>query len=265
MSPDTLSRGDPEATPRPAPEPAGRGAGSDPLRTMTFLEHLDELRSTLFRMLIVAGVATTGAWFVSPRILDLLVPPSVGTVHTFGLSEGFMIRFKVSAITGLVVAVPFLLAQLWSFVAPGLFRHERRVVLPVVISSTGLFYLGVAFAYVAVVPKTVGWLLSYTGQRITPLINVTQYFGFVAKFCLAFGVMFQLPLVMVLLSALGIVSPHTLWKQWRYGVVLIFVVAAWLTPPDAVSQCMMAGPIVVLYMLSIGLAFLLAPKRRSRD
>lgn len=262
MSPDTVSREPRAPSPGSAPDPAGEGR--EPLRTMTFLEHLDELRSTLFRMLIVAGVATTGAWFISPRILDLLVPPSVGTVHTFGLSEGFMIRFKVSAITGLVAAVPFLLAQLWSFVAPGLFRHERRVVLPVVISSTGLFYMGVAFAYLAVVPKTVSWLLSFTGQRITPLINVTQYFAFVAKFCLAFGLMFQLPLVMVLLSALGIVSPHTLWKQWRYGVVLIFVVAAWLTPPDAVSQCMMAGPIVVLYLLSIGLAFLLAPKRRSR-
>jgi len=263
VSPDTLPRGDPASVGRPTPgQPDGPGRTPDSLQTMTFLEHLEALRSTLVRMLVVTAVATTGAWFVSERILDLLVPPNVGTVHYFGLSEGFMIRFKVSVVTGLMAAIPFLLAQLWSFVAPGLFRHEKRVVLPVLGSSTALFYFGVVFAYVGVVPKTIGWLLSFTGERMTPVINVTQYFMFVAKFCFAFGVMFQLPLVMVLLAALGIVSPHTLWKQWRYGVVLIFVVAAWLTPPDAVSQCMMAGPIVVLYLLSIGLAFLLAPKRR---
>jgi sec-independent protein translocase protein TatC len=138
-------------------------------------------------------------------------------------------------------------------------------VAPVLLGSTTLFYFGVVFAYMGVVPKTIGFLLSFAGERLTPVINVTQYFMFVAKFCFAFGVVFQLPLVVVMLSALGLVSPQRLWKTWRYGILIIFVFAAWLTPPDAVSQVLMAGPIIVLYLASIGLAFLLARRRRRRQ
>jgi sec-independent protein translocase protein TatC len=234
------------------------------LKSMTFFQHLEELRSTLIKMAVLTVVASAAAWFVSDRILAMLVPPDVGQVHYFGPTEGFMIRLKVSLVIGLLVAMPLLLLQIWSFVAPGLFRHERRLVLPVLISSTGLFYFGVAFAYVAVVPKMMGFFLSFSGQRLQPMINVTQYFVFVAKFCLAFGTVFQLPLVIVLLSWTGLVTPQQLWSKWRYGTMLIFLGAAWLTPPDAISQLMMAIPIVVLYVGSIGLSFLMYRRRRKR-
>lgn len=238
---------------------------ADSLKTMSFLQHLEELRTTLVRMLIVAAVASGAAWFVSDRILALLVTADMGQVHYFGPTEGFMIRLKISFVMGLLVAMPMLLLQLWAFVAPGLFRHERRFVLPVLLASTGLFYFGVAFAYVGVVPKMMSFFLSFSGQKLQPMINVTQYFGFVAKFCLAFGAVFQLPLVIVLLSWFGLVTPQQLWSKWRYGTLVIFVAAAWLTPPDAFSQMMMAIPIVVLYMGSIGLSFLLARRRRRRQ
>lgn len=234
------------------------------MKTMPFLRHLEELRTTLIRMIVVTVAGAIGAWFVAEPILDLLVTPDLGAVHYFGPTEGFLIRVKVSLVTGLLVAVPFLLAQIWSFVAPGLFQHEKRAVLPVLVSSTTLFYFGVAFAYAGVVPKTVQFLMSFSGDRLVPMINVTQYFVFVAKFCLAFGIVFQLPLVIVMLAALGLVSPRQLWRTWRYGVLLIFIFAAWLTPPDPASQILLAVPVVVLYVGSIGLAFLLARRRRRR-
>ena len=242
------------------------GPPSDPesLKTMTFLQHLEELRTTLVRLMILTAAASCGAWFISDRLLTLLVAPDLGQVHYFGPTEGFMIRLKISVVVGLLVAMPLLLLQVWRFVAPGLFRHERRFVLPILLGSTGLFYFGVAFAYVGVVPKMMSFFLSFSGERLEPMINVTQYFAFVAKFSLAFGVIFQLPLVIVLLSWFGLVTPRQLWSKVRYGIIGIFVVAAWLTPPDAISQIMMAVPVVVLYLGSMGLAFLLAKKKRQR-
>ncbi len=260
MSPDVSTSDTPIPERSEAEQAAARA--SDSMATMPFLKHLEELRKTLIRMIVVTVVTACGAWFVADPILDLLVTPDLGEVHYFGPTEGFLIRIKVALVTGLLVAVPFLLAQLWSFVAPGLFQHEKRAVLPVLVSSTLLFYFGVAFAYAGVVPKTVQFLMSFAGEKLVPMINVTQYFGFVAKFCLAFGIVFQLPLVIVMLAALGLVSPRQLWRTWRYGVLVIFIFAAWLTPPDPASQILLAGPVVVLYVGSIGLAFLLARRRK---
>lgn len=245
----------------PLPPPPRRG---DELGIMSFTQHLEELRKTLFFMIGVAAVAAAGGWFVAPRILDLIVTPKLDKVYFSSPSEGFMIQMKVSLVFGGLVALPLLLGRLWSFVAPGLFKHERRTVIPVLVSGAVLFYGGTVFAFYTVVPRMVDFFLSFSGSRITPLINVTEYFMFVAKFCLAFGLAFQLPLVIVLLAALGLVTPQQLWSQWRYGVIIIFIIAAWLTPPDAVSQVMMGGPLVVLYLLSILVAFIVARRRRKR-
>jgi sec-independent protein translocase protein TatC len=231
---------------------------------MSVFEHLEELRRTLFFVLIVAAVAGCGAWFVAEPALDVLVPPELGTVYYSSPAEGFMIRLKASAVIGLLVALPLVVARLWGFVAPGLFRHEKRAVVPVLVAGSLLFYGGLAFGYFAVVPRMVTFFLSFSGERLSPLLNVTQYFMFVAKFCLAFGIAFQMPLVIVLLAALGVVSPRRLWSQWRYGVIGIAVLAAWLTPPDAVSQIMMGAPLVALYFLSLLAAFLVARRRGRR-
>lgn len=242
-----------------SPEPVTRGE----LEVMSFWEHLDELRSTLIFVLAVAGVAACGAWFISQRVLDVLVTPGLDKVYFSSPSEGFMIRMKVSGVIGLLVVLPLVLGRLWSFVAPGLFRHEKRAVVPVLVSGSILFYVGTGFGYFLVVPRMVSFFMSFAGQKMSPLINVTEYFMFVAKFSLAFGLAFQLPLVIVLLAALGIMTPKQLWKQWRYGVVLIWIIAAWLTPPDAGSQIMMGVPLTVLYLLSIGLAFIVARRRQK--
>lgn len=245
----------------PMPPPARR---NDDLGIMSFTQHLEELRRTLFFMIAVAGVAAAGGWFIAPKILDLLVAPKLDKVYFSSPSEGFMIQMKVSLVFGGLVALPLLIGRLWSFVAPGLFKHERRAVVPVLVAGSLLFYGGTVFAFYTVVPRMVDFFLSFSGSRITPLINVTQYFMFVAKFSLAFGLAFQLPLVIVLLAALGVVTPKQLWSQWRYGVIIIFIISAWLTPPDAVSQVMMGGPLVVLYLASILVAYLVARRRKRR-
>ena len=245
----------------PLAPPPRRG---DELGIMSFTQHLEELRKTLFFMIGVAGVAATGGWFLAPKILDLVVTPKLEKVYFSSPSEGFMIQMKVSLVFGGMVALPLLLGRLWSFVAPGLFKHERRAVVPILVAGAILFYGGTVFAFYTVVPRMVEFFLSFAGSRITPLINVTEYFMFVAKFSLAFGLAFQLPLVIVLLAALGIVTPKQLWAQWRYGVIIIFIISAWLTPPDAVSQVMMGAPLVVLYMLSILVAVVVARRRRKR-
>lgn len=239
-------------------------APAQDLRVMSFLDHLEELRRTLLHVLVVTAVAATGGWFAAGPVLDRLVPAAVDRVYFSSPAEGFMIRLKVSIVLGLLVALPLVLGRLWSFVAPGLFRHEKRTVVPLLALGTLLFYGGLAFAYLGVVPRMIDFFLSFSGRRLAPLLNVTEYFFFVAKFCLAFGLAFQLPLVIVLLAAFGLVTPRRLWSQWRYGVILIFVVAAWLTPPDIVSQVLMGAPLVVLYMLSIGAAFIVARRRRRR-
>jgi len=250
---------------RPRPPVAPRPGSHDDLKTMSFFEHLEELRRTLFFVLAVAGVAACGGWFVAGPVLDALVPPQLGKVYFSSPAEAFMVRLKASVVIGLLVALPIVIARLWGFVAPGLFRHEKRAAVPVLVSGSLLFYGGIAFGYVFVIPKTVEFFLSFSGQNLSPLLNVTQYFMFVAKFSLAFGLAFQMPLVIVLLAALGIVSPQRLWRQWRYGVILIAVLAAWLTPPDAVSQLLMGAPLVVLYFISLGVAQLVARRRQRRE
>jgi len=256
----------PEAPPQNRPVRRATRPESRPDRdqaTMSFVEHLEELRSTLFFLLATAVVAASGAWFVSARVLDRLVDPEVERVYYGAPAEAFLIRVKVSVAIGLLVALPILLGRLWGFVAPGLFRNERRLVVPVLVGSSLLFYAGLGFAWFFVVPRMMTFFLGFGSARLAPLLNVSEYFGFVAKFCLAFGLAFQLPLVLVMLSALGLVSPQRLWSQWRYGVVLIFVLAAWLTPPDVVSQVMMGVPLVVLYLAALVVASIVGRKRHA--
>jgi len=258
----------PEAAPRDRPVARRRGGRPEPKTdrapaTMSFVEHLEELRSTLFFLLATAAAAAAAAWFVSERVLDRLVDSGVERVYYGAPAEAFLIRVKVSVAIGLLVAMPILMARLWGFVAPGLFRNERRLVVPVLVCGSLLFYVGLAFAWFLVVPRMMTFFLGFGSARLAPLLNVSQYFGFVAKFCLAFGIAFQLPLVLVMLSALGLVSPRRLWSQWRYGIILILILAAWLTPPDAVSQVMMAVPLILLYLVSLLVASIVGRKRRN--
>jgi len=239
-------------------------AQEDP-KEMSFLEHLEELRSVLIQSLVVFLVLSIVCWFFSGSILDLLLTDlPLESLYFHTPLEAFMTRLKVSFILGLMLAFPFILFKAWSFVSPGLFANERRKVYPFMVSSSILFYCGVIFAYLVLIPVVLRFLLSFGTPRLNPLLSVSAYFAFVARLCFSFGLVFQIPIVVLILSLLGLVTPRFLLAQWRYAVVLIFTVSAILTPPDAVSQVLMAAPVLLLYIGSVLLAYVVVRRRQQR-
>jgi sec-independent protein translocase protein TatC len=238
---------------------------SEQLKEMSFIGHLDELRRVIIQSLVVVLALSAGCWFVSGRILDILVKDlPVESLYFTSPIEAFMIRMKVSLVLGLMIAFPFVLFKVWSFVAPGLFSHERRRVYPLVISGATLFYVGVVFCYVILIPIVLRFLVGFGTEYVNPLLTVSAYFGFVARLSFVFGVVFQIPIVVLVLSSIGLVTPGFLLKQWRYGVLIIFLGSAVLTPPDAISLMLMALPILLLYVSSILVAFLVVRKKSDR-
>lgn len=234
------------------------------LREMSFLEHLDDLRGVLIQSLIALLLATIGCWFFSGHIIDILIQDlAVEKLIFYAPAEAFMARMKISLVLGLLIAYPFILFRVWSFVSPALFARERSKVWPFIVSASLLFYLGVVFAYLVIVPVTVTFLIGFGTENLTPMISVTSYFSFVARLCLVFGLVFQLPIIVFVLSLMGVVTPKFLLGQWRYAVVIIFVAAAILTPPDPASQVLMALPIVLLYIGSVLVAHVTIHKKKE--
>lgn len=241
--------------------PAERPSGE-----MTLIDHLEELRSTLLQTAVVAVVAGFVCWFFSAALLDLLIAPLAASgeqVYFHGPVEAFLTRMKIAAACGLFLVTPFILWRVYRFVMPGLYERERSVVVPLVVASTALFYAGVAFAYIILIPQVVAFMLSFATDRMEPLIGIGPYFAFVARLCLAFGLVFELPLVVFMLSGLGIVHPRLLLRWWRYALVVIVVMSALLTPPDVISQVLMAGPVMLLYLGSVLVALVVTRRREG--
>ena len=235
------------------------------LREMTFLEHLEELRGVLIHAFFGVLIPSMVAWFFSGRLVDMLITDLAGqNLNFFAPSEAFMVRMKVSFVVGAMAAAPYILYRVWAFVSPALFERERRRILPVAIASTFLFYAGVVFCYLVLIPVIMQFLLGFGTARMNPVISVRAYFALVARMCFTFGAVFQLPIVVLLLSLMGLVSPQLLLAQWRWAITAIFVIAAVLTPPDPVSQVFMAVPLVVLYIGSV-LVSVVAVRRRRDD
>lgn len=236
------------------------------LKEMGLLDHLEELRSTLIASLIAWVGASAILWFFSARILEFLIDHlPVKELYFFAPGEAFMVRTKLSFILGILVSVPYLLFRAWRFVSPGLFRKEKSLVFPVIVLSVALFYLGLAFAYWVMMPLVLKFFVTFGTQSLTPMLSVEKYFSFVAKLSFAFGLVFQLPLVVILLTWMGVVSARTLLGQWRWAVIIIFIVSAVLTPPDPISQVFMAIPLCVLYFASVAASFAIERRRKKPD
>ena len=235
---------------------------------MTLLEHLAELRRVVVSALAAVLVATAVGWFFSERLLDIVVAPMRAAgqhVYFRAPAEAFMVRLKVAFFGGLLAVLPYVLARLYGFILPGLYRRERRVATPLIIGSALLFYGGVAFCFLLLVPQVVRIMLGFGTEMVQPLIGIGPYIGFVAQLCLAFGLVFELPLVVMLLSWAGLVQPSALLRTWRYAVIIIVLMSAILTPgPDVVSQLVMAIPVTFLYLSSALLALLMTRRRASR-
>ncbi|MDH3197132.1 MAG: twin-arginine translocase subunit TatC [Candidatus Krumholzibacteria bacterium] len=234
------------------------------LREMSFLQHLEELRGVLIRSAVALVAATVVCWFFSARLVDLLVGDlPVDHLNFFAPAEAFMVRLKVSLVTGAMAAFPYVIYQVWSFVSPGLFAGERKRVYPVVVTATVLFYVGVAFCYLVLIPLVLDFLLGFGTDKVMPLLSVSAYFAMVARLCFTFGLVFQLPIVVFVLSLTGLVTPSLLLRQWRWAVLIVFVVAAILTPPDPASQVLMAVPVLLLYIGSVFVAHVALKRRRD--
>ncbi|MBI5137795.1 MAG: twin-arginine translocase subunit TatC [Nitrospirae bacterium] len=219
---------------------------------MPFMQHLDELRVRLVRAAIAIGCGMTGAFLFSEQIIAWLIRPVDTPMVFLSPGEAFWANLKVAFLGGLILALPVVLYQAWKFLEPGLYPEERRLGLAFIISATLLFVAGVLFCAYVVFPLTIGFLLSYKTEGLTPMLAIGTYVDFNVKFFLAFGIIFELPPVITLLARLGLVTPQKLSANRKYAVLGAFVVAAVLTPtPDVFNQLLMAVPLMLLYEVGI--------------
>lgn len=233
---------------------------------MPFLVHLEELRRVLMRSVIACLIGALLGWWLAPRVLEDIIHRTVGQAVVLSPLEAFNERLKLSLILGLAVTLPYVLYQIWSFVVPGLLKRERSAVLPMVMGSLVMFWLGAWAAYGYVVPLVVQVLGQFMTPGMKAEIQLGSLLSFVYNMALACGVVCQLPLVCMMLTALGLVTPGFLLRQWRIAIVLVFLVTAIITPGDVVTaQLIMGGPMTLLYFVSVGLSWLVARRRRGAE
>lgn len=231
-------------------------------RPMTIVEHLEELRRRLLIAFAALGVGTALGFLFVDRVLDYLVSLlGVKYVVFFAPAEALFIRIKIALLIGVFIGLPVILYQLWAFIAVGLTQGERRTAMALLPPSIVLFLLGAAFGLFVIMPIGVRVLLSYSTERLQPMLAIGPSLSFLMAFVLAFGFIFQVPIVILFLARMGIVSPASLASTRRYAIVAIVTLSAVLTPgTDVVSQMLMAIPTYALYEISIWLARLVAPK-----
>ncbi|MEX1177880.1 MAG: twin-arginine translocase subunit TatC [Nitriliruptor sp.] len=243
---------------------------------MTLLEHLYELRTRVFRSAIALVVGTIVGYVVFPQVLELLLDPfcraqavlrpELNDCNLVALRplEAFSARMKTSVVIGLFVGGPVIFYQLWRFITPGLTRRERRLALPFVLLSQVMFAVGLVFAYV-VIPQGLRILLGMAGDRVDTFLSVEEYLSFFLTTSVAFGLVFELPLVLIFLAMVGVVSCAGLRRARPYAMVAIVAVSAIITPTtDAVTLLLMAGPMALFYELSILAAWVIERRRRRR-
>jgi sec-independent protein translocase protein TatC len=230
--------------------------------------HLQELRKRLIWSFIAVGVGFCACYAFAESLFTILaaplmkvMPPGGSLVFT-SVAEAFFTYMKVGFVAGLIVTSPFVLYQVWAFVAPGLYKHEKRYILPFVILGSFFFALGIFFAYVVALPVGFKFLLGYAGDFIKPLPSIKEYLSFSIKFLLIFGFVFEFPVVLLLLARIGVVDAKMLRRQRKYAILLIFIFAAVFTPPDVVSQIVLAFPMMGLYEVSILLCRLFGKKAK---
>lgn len=222
-----------------------------------FTAHLEELRKRLIVCFAAVGVGFALAYGFKEKLFQILTLPLISvmqqgeTLIYTGLPEAFFTFLKVAFLAGLMIASPVIIYQFWMFVAPGLYDREKRLLLPIVFLSSIFFLGGALFGYFVVFPFGFEFFLGFATETIRPMPSMKEYLSFSAKLLLAFGLVFELPLVITFLARLGIVSVPFLKKSRKYAILLFFVVAAILTPPDVVTQVMMALPMMLLYEISI--------------
>ena len=236
-----------------------------------FLSHLEELRRRLIYCAIAVGIGFIISYFFSEKLFRVLINPLKSLLPEgdrlifTNLPEMFFAYLKTAFFAGILLAAPFLFYQIWMFIAPGLYQKEKRLAFPFVVFSTLLFVGGALFGYFIVFPFGFKFFLGFANEHIQALPSIKQYFSFAIKLLFAFGIVFELPVVVFFLAKMGLVSPDLLRRKRKYDLLLTFVAAAILTPPDVITQCLMAGPLIILYEAGIIIARFAVKKKQVVD
>jgi sec-independent protein translocase protein TatC len=239
---------------------------------MSFLEHLDELRKRIIYAVLSLAVGVAIVLFFIQRLFDFIMRPLQQLLPDGGKliftepTEAFALYIKIAVIGGLVVASPAVMTQVWLFIAPGLYAHEKKLAIPFVVMSSVFFVAGVAFSHYVVFPMTWQFFVSFGNDYLEFAPRIQPAFSLYMKLLLAFGLVFQMPTVVLFLARMGVVSARFLIRNMKYAILIIFIAAAVLTPDGSpITQAAMAGPMFLLYLISIGLAWLFGKKKRVTE
>ena len=239
---------------------------SDISAEMPFLDHLEELRWRLIKIAASILVLSVIAFSFSDYLLDILLYPTKDlqdkmNIQVLKVQTMFMIKLELSILSGAIISLPYIFYQIWAFLAPGLLEKERKYAIPVIFLATISFIVGASFAYYIIIPLALEFFMSMAPATIENNIALDFYIGFLLRLIIVFGVVFELPMVSLFLTKLGILTPAFLKKYRRYAIVIFFIMAAVLTPPDPTTQVLLAVPLLVLYEITIWVSYMFAKKR----
>lgn len=240
---------------------------SSAVKEMSFLDHLEELRWRIIKAAVAVVITAIPCGIYWKKIFDVVMiyplrlsNPQPKLIYT-SPSETVIISIKIACAGGLILAAPVIFYQLWKFISPALYGNEKKVVLPTTLVSTLFFIAGIVFSYL-MFPFVMRFLTMFAPEKLAPMFKASEYFGFLLKISLAFGFVFELPVISFVLSYMGLINASFLIKNSRYAIVLIFILSAILTPPDVISQSMMALPMLLLYVISILVSFLASRRNK---
>jgi sec-independent protein translocase protein TatC len=242
------------------------------MQTMGFLDHLEELRKRIIYSIVAVAVGFFACWWKVEAIYDVMQRPIMDALKANGMSEKlvylnptepFNLYLKIAALAGLFLTSPFVLYQVWMFISPGLYRKEKKYVIPFMVSTISLFSLGGVFGYKFVYPYALTFLINF-GKQFQPMITVGEYTQLFLSVVLGMGLIFEMPILVFFLSLMGIMSAGFMLKNFRYAILVIFIIAAIVTPTtDILNMCIFAAPMIALYAISIGVAWAVHPKQRA--
>lgn len=237
---------------------------------MSFLEHIGELRTRVLRSVIGVGVGFVIVYSQAEWVFSKLMEPLCGAFKnrecqliTLGLAEAFVVYLKTAIVGGIFLAAPWVFFQVWQFISPGLHAHEKKYLWPFVLSASVMFAGGGAFGYFFVFPFAFEFFLNLAGPEIMPTPSMANYFSFAVSLLFAFGALFELPVLVILLNLLGVLAAKDLWKTWRYAIVGIFILSAILTPADPFTMVLLAVPLSLLYLGALVVCSVLEKRKQK--
>jgi sec-independent protein translocase protein TatC len=250
----------------------GGERNADSMPTMGFLDHLEELRKRIINSIVAVAVGCAACWGFRERIYDFMQRPIIDVLTKHHLpnklvylnpTEPFNLYMKIALMGGLFLTSPYVLYQVWMFISPGLYRNEKKYVVPFMVSTITLFVAGGYFGYKIGYPRALDVLIDF-GARFQPMITINEYTQLFLTIIVGMGLIFEMPVIVFFLSFMGVLSPGFMLQNYRYAILIVFIIAGIVAPPDIVNMCIFAAPMIGLYGLSLGVAYLVHPEQRRK-